>query len=1261
MHSNFLFRCGLAFALLFALGWSVVVAQDYTVTRTFSGDETLCAQDGTGSVILQGAGAAGGPVTVVERILADPISSITITDISNGGVVEEVQETQDPPGIFDAQRLIESPETPCPTDPNKCGPACGPNNRTVHNGGDSYTSIAETNRDIWEGGDTMEFAYSRFDGNFDVSVRIDELRHPDPTTCWGKYGLMARQTLDHDSRMASIQNHGPCREPGNSTSMIGRPNHQVTGAGTTFEDISGDGAFLEYPYLRLTRRGTTLSGWGSMDSDVESDPTEDSLWEKIGRDVDTTADTTCWYVGFCNSEIHIGGCDIQEVDFTIVRFEGTSCFDPATEPPIASADLPFFKRVTWTDVPRADVNNGLSYTISAPGAVGNVVATDHRGTFDGGNDIGGTPSGSLTAVQQVGDLSARPVGDGGGSAEFDGTLYEVSGTGSNIWNGGDHMNFVYQKVTGDFDATAFMVDKGQPDSPESWGKYGVMSRQSCEPISQYDFMMAFDDADDSNLSVLVPRFAVRNRDELPDIWNNEAYQVQENLPGRPPSTETIQPDPDFFRLIRTGSQVTGYISWVDPDNFGQPLHWSAVGSRNAQDRTDDLFVGVATNMVGGASELTFTWNVQPYAPEALDDLEPGAVVFERNFDTDPNGESPSGAFTGTRGSDGGLGTYAPRVVDGRLRMSDETVSDAATSVFFVDNALNDLLETGFVAEYDARVTKEGLAEEAGEGGMFVVVASATDLLSATPCTGAGPVLESFDNIGTIIGEDLGGDSGSSVDNSGTPDNSADDIYTNVNSSGGDIWNDCDAFTFDYTPVSGDFDIAIEILAQEHDSGRGAWGKQGIMAREGITDSARHVMVNDTFPDDTNPQPSWVTGRRNTTDCAGSFEIPTGIVHPPYLRLTRRGNTIQGWIGTNPGLGDGTLDPHNDCNWTPGHAETPPEGLDFSEELFVGVANSDHNSAGSVAQTIVYRILQPNPGGSFEDKSLQTDLVGYPREMGFGHLEHNVGSGGEDACPTHGLRAITEGRPMFAVEIDTRVTPDEHGGGKANEGAGAPENTGQYHIGLNVEAISHSRQTNEQHGVDAEDLPDIFAGDVHFKVEYRPNGEIEVFVSSASAEGAPIETKVIDTYIPPLTLGDGLFNPVVGFVGSTIVGGTQTLEFDNLTIRPLGSSSVGGFRRGDCDQSGKVDFNDAIFHLRFLFLGENESVVNSCKDACDSDDSGSDDFTDDINILKVLFLGQGAIPAPGPLPDETHPCGADPTADGAEELGCDAYEPTIACP
>ena len=124
------------------------------------------------------------------------------------------------------------------------------------------------------------------------------------------------------------------------------------------------------------------------------------------------------------------------------------------------------------------------------------------------------------------------------------------------------------------------------------------------------------------------------------------------------------------------------------------------------------------------------------------------------------------------------------------------------------------------------------------------------------------------------------------------------------------------------------------------------------------------------------------------------------------------------------------------------------------------------------------------------------------------------------------------------------------------------------------------------------------------------------------------------------------------------GGTFQAEVNCESITcPVGTV----FRRGDCDQSGKLDFNDAIFHLRFLFLGENEETVNACRDACDSDDSGADDFTDDINSLRFLFLGQGDIPSPGPQPDESHPCGTDPTTEDPEELTCESYTPTVACP
>ena len=120
----------------------------------------------------------------------------------------------------------------------------------------------------------------------------------------------------------------------------------------------------------------------------------------------------------------------------------------------------------------------------------------------------------------------------------------------------------------------------------------------------------------------------------------------------------------------------------------------------------------------------------------------------------------------------------------------------------------------------------------------------------------------------------------------------------------------------------------------------------------------------------------------------------------------------------------------------------------------------------------------------------------------------------------------------------------------------------------------------------------------------------------------------------------------------------TYQGDDVACDP-GLCGV-SFRRGDCDQSGELDFNDAIFHLRFLFLGENEDVVNLCLDACDSDDSGDDDFTDDINTLEFLFLGTGVIPDPGPI-ETAHPCGVDPTEGGNDVIDCVSYDSVTACP
>jgi hypothetical protein len=97
-------------------------------------------------------------------------------------------------------------------------------------------------------------------------------------------------------------------------------------------------------------------------------------------------------------------------------------------------------------------------------------------------------------------------------------------------------------------------------------------------------------------------------------------------------------------------------------------------------------------------------------------------------------------------------------------------------------------------------------------------------------------------------------------------------------------------------------------------------------------------------------------------------------------------------------------------------------------------------------------------------------------------------------------------------------------------------------------------------------------------------------------------------------------------------------------------SCGGvvFHRGDADDNGELQLTDAIKVLGYLFLG---SEAPTCLDAGDADDNGELQLTDAIRILGYLFLGQPAPPAPGPT---DQPCGPDPSADPAGDLGCASY-------
>ena len=82
-----------------------------------------------------------------------------------------------------------------------------------------------------------------------------------------------------------------------------------------------------------------------------------------------------------------------------------------------------------------------------------------------------------------------------------------------------------------------------------------------------------------------------------------------------------------------------------------------------------------------------------------------------------------------------------------------------------------------------------------------------------------------------------------------------------------------------------------------------------------------------------------------------------------------------------------------------------------------------------------------------------------------------------------------------------------------------------------------------------------------------------------------------------------------------------------------------FIRGDVDGNGRIDLNDPVTGLNYLFV---DGRPVPCLEALDADDSGRLDITDAVYTLQFMFLG--GSPPPAPFPD----LGPDPTPDA---LGC----------
>jgi hypothetical protein len=586
---------------------------------------------------------------------------------------------------------------------------CSPNNDTILNA-DIYTTRSTTGIDIWADGDAFEFAYKYVEGDFDISVELVDRRFPAGGR-WGKFGLMARQTLDFNSKFSSIQDHGPdLQDPARFAS---RTIHLQTNAmsepantGALTDPI--DASSLMHPaFLRLTRRGDLIEGWVSNTAGGALDPADDAAWARVFGE-DWTGGPIGVYLGFAYSVHNSSGCSTGEIDWRLLYFDGSESPDPG---------FPVGATICW-DATGAALKGGLQYDVSAgPGAIvrasgtaGPTVtqgariltfqtgATGPIGAFDDSHDIGERGPCSPGSLTHDSMGTPDPLDD----------TYTMTASGLDIWATGDQFYFAYRRMTGDFAIQARFPSVTHPIANGRWGKYGLMARWDARPNSAYFFAH---NAGATNFSCEIdgPRTAYRPfggnnglNGEPNLLWWQDIFGTEPIAATCAPVNVDIRANdirgdernlPQWLRLVRRGNAFYGYAS-------DDGVDWRILGAYAWIDPPDEMLVGIAmTSHANCDVQIVSFDNVSMGAPDPIvptvpgDDPEAlaGSLLAEADFD-DFDGSCPGGWICNRWGTGGG---FAPQTVDGRLRMGEIRLGalgsgeDTATTAFLEETIATD--------------------------------------------------------------------------------------------------------------------------------------------------------------------------------------------------------------------------------------------------------------------------------------------------------------------------------------------------------------------------------------------------------------------------------------------------------------------------------------------------------------------------------------------------------------------------------------------
>ncbi|HMC28502.1 MAG TPA: fibronectin type III domain-containing protein, partial [Verrucomicrobiae bacterium] len=519
--------------------------------------------------------------------------------------------------------------------------AVGAAGSASNNGSGGFT-VTGSGADIWGTADEFHYVYFSLDGDMAIVGRVTGVDFSDG---WAKAGLMARESLDANSRnfMVFVT----------PQDLSGIQWRGTTGGNS---DYLGGGTVAIPQWVKLVRSGNTFSGYRSADG---------VNWTLIGST--TIALPSTLYVGLAVTSHHDGTlCTATFDNVTHTSSGGGGGTSGVPTAPTGLTATPYSSTevlLSWTDnandedyfrVERS--TDGVNFQVlnpRPPNGATNMYdfplspSTHYWYRIYAVNNAGASPPSNVAEVttpssgsggtsgwqdQDIGAVSAA------GNFSQSGNSYTVSGSGFDIWGEHDEFHYAYQRGTNNVQIVARITGMGNT-SP--WAKAGVMIRES--QIACYGFSdcetYEFDFAKNVMLA-LTPSHGLAFQ------WRSTSATTPSYIDAGPASA------PVWVKLVKSGTTFTGYRS---PDG----VNWTQVGT--------------ATVTMGSASSLSLGLAVTSHND---------GIVCMANFDN----------VTINNGRDSGGGAGIPAAPSGLIAAA---TSSNRVSLTWQDNST---IETGFILE-----------------------------------------------------------------------------------------------------------------------------------------------------------------------------------------------------------------------------------------------------------------------------------------------------------------------------------------------------------------------------------------------------------------------------------------------------------------------------------------------------------------------------------------------------------------------------------